>query len=72
MDKKRLLPGQLRDTISAYLRDDGRGRNISDICDHVESVLGPVSRSSVRSSLNLQATFVRVGRGLYCFRPTKE
>jgi Fe2+ or Zn2+ uptake regulation protein len=65
MSKSRQLPGKVRDAIERYLRQQSGPISITLIHAAVTSSLGPVSRSSVRSSLNLQKAFKRVGRGVY-------
>lgn len=66
---KRLPPGKLRDTIDSYLKSRREPCLLEKIYDHVQSVLGEVPPSSVRSSLNNRPRSVeRVGRGLYRLR----
>lgn len=68
----RLRPGQIRDTIANYLKKRGSPVRVLDIRKHVESVLGPVSPSSVQSSLNLQSMFRRVRKGFYIYDKSEE
>lgn len=72
MAKERLRPGQVRDTISAYLRKRNSPSRVREIHKHVESQLGKVPRSSVQSSLNLQSAFRRVSKGLYVFDDSRK
>lgn len=69
MDKgHRLRPGQVRDAITAYLRERRSDASIADIRDAVEKRIGlAVSASSVRSYLNLNTPglFRRPERGRY-------
>jgi len=65
MAKRRLLPGQMRDAIVSYFTAHGDPATIAEIRAHVEATLGPVSPSSIRSSLNLQPMFKRIGRAKY-------
>lgn len=60
-------PGSIRDSIVGYLTALNNPASVSEISQAVESQLGPVSRSSIRSYLNLNVptVFERVGRGRY-------
>ncbi len=60
-------PGRVRDSIVGYLSALGRSASVTEIGQAVDSQLGPVSASSIRSYLNLNVpeVFERVGRGRY-------
>ena len=66
MAKTNHAPGVVRDAILAHFGAcDGEAR-VSEICSSVESVLGSVPKSSVRSYLSLNPDiFTRVERGFY-------
>jgi hypothetical protein len=70
----RRSPGQVRDAITAFLRNKPEGATTAEIYAAVERRLaGTVARSSVRSYLNLNTTnskslFERVARGRYRLR----
>ncbi len=72
--KRRLLclnsmkhsPGIVRDAIITYLRDKDGDASVSEIKSAVESKIGDVPASSVRSSLRLRPDmFKRTGWGRY-------
>ena len=60
-------PGRIRDSILGYLSALRNPASVSEISQVVESQLGPVAPSSIRSYLNLNVPglFKRVGRGRY-------
>lgn len=64
--KRRMVPGQIRDSIIGYLQD-GRTASVQDIYSAVSHDLGNVSPSSVRSylRLNVGEWFQRSEPGLY-------
>ena len=64
----RRRPGEVRDAIKDFLRDQMQGAKVSEIQAAVEKALGgEVPRSSVRSYLNLNegTEFERVEHGRY-------
>lgn len=70
MARKRLKPGNVRDTIDDFLRKRGAPCKLQDIRDHLRSVFPGIADSSIRSSLNLRTAAVeRVSRALYRYRP---
>lgn len=67
---QKLRPGQVRDGIELFLgaRENRKGATLAQIGEFLDGHLGgAVSRSSVRSYLNLNTPkrFERVGRGTY-------
>lgn len=62
-----LAPGTVRDSIVDFLNDLGSDATIDEISTAVNSQLGTVPASSIRSYLNLNTptTFERTGRGRY-------
>lgn len=66
-DSMARAPGSIRDAIVAYLAKREAGATISEIHRAIESQLGNVSTSSVRSYLNLNVPekFERTARGTY-------
>ena len=59
-------PGIVRDAIIAYLNGKVGSASVSEIKSAVESKIGTVPASSVRSYLRLRPdTFKRTGRGRY-------
>ena len=62
-----LAPGTVRDSIVDFLNDLGSDATIDEISTAVNSRLGTVPASSIRSYLNLNTptTFERTGRGRY-------
>lgn len=60
-------PGQVRDSILAYLGALGRDASLTEIVDAVDAKVGRVAESSVRSYLNLNSPgiFERTARGRY-------
>jgi hypothetical protein len=64
-----IRPGQVRDAIVSFLGSRKEGATVSEIHQAVETRLGSVPASSVRSSLRLQTElFERVKRGRYRLR----
>ncbi len=62
-----MAPGSIRDAITSYLATAHGEASLKEITTAVEARLGHVSKSSIRSYLNLNVpkTFERVGRGHY-------
>ena len=59
-------PGTVRDAIIAYLNGKDGDASVSEIKNAVESKIGDVPASSVRSYLRLRADmFKRTGHGRY-------
>ena len=60
-------PGQVRDAILEVLGEAPAPLTVVEICERVNTMAGPVPRSSIQSylSLNTPRLFVREGRGLY-------
>ena len=67
-------PGRVRDPIISYLEAVEPDASLEEITSAVRTVLGTVSASSVRSSLNLNTpvTFIRTARGRYRLRASES
>ncbi len=68
--RERRRPGEVRDSIIAYLGSQDEPATVKEISDAVRSELGRVGASSIRSylRLNSRTLFVRSERGRYALR----
>lgn len=67
-------PGSIRDAIVRTFQIHPQPLSVHELTTHVESLLGSVPPSSVRSylRLNTPGTFIREGRGLYRLSDTEQ
>lgn len=68
MPKAQRQPGQVRDAILKFFKNHRGEATIDEIYDAVTTELGEVARSSVRSYMQVESKFERIGRGKYRLR----
>lgn len=64
-ERKRLPHGQLREAIREFLATRGEPASIAEITEGVRDKVGEAPKSSYRSTLQNEAYFVRVSRGVF-------